>query len=356
LTGCQRQPTTLAATPPKPKAPPRVAEILLKSYRANEAGAIMILMYHHFSPRRPSRGYNRKPDDFRKDLEALYKRGYYPVTVSEIVENRMDVPAGKTPVALTFDDSLPTQFRYIDREGARIVDPDCAVGILAEFCRTHPDWPFKATFFILPPSRNIPPPFYQPESVAEKLAYLLEKGCEIGNHTVTHRNLARLSPDQVRQEIGAPLRYLAGVAPQARMQVLALPYGIPPREEARKWMLSGELDGIHYRHKAILKAASRPVLSPIAKPTSQTRDFAPFDPHGLERILPDPTQRAATFERWLAYFDANPRLRYISDGHPDVVAVPKTFRKSAVESRLRPGQVLQIYPLETPRNAPTRFR
>lgn len=345
LPGCRKDQTATAA-PPKPKpSPPRVSEINLKSYKPNEAGAVMILMYHHFDPKRPSRGLNRKPDDFRKDLEKLYKRGYRPVTVTELVENRMDLPPGKSPVVLTFDDSLPTQFRYVGREGGEKIDPNCAVGILEEFNRKHPDWPVKATFFILPGEGPLPPPFYQPDYVEDKLTYLLEKGCEIANHTATHRRLDRLPPDQVLREIGLPVRYLAEMAPNAKMQSLALPYGLLPKKEAQKYLRAGEWKGTKYENKAVLLAASRPVLSPVtgSKKLSRTANLAAFDPYRLERILPDPTDPGTTFEYWLKFFDANPRLRYISDGNPDVVAVPKAFSKSVVQSRLRPGQVLQVY-------------
>src|SRR5204862_3942708 len=124
----------------KPAGPPKIGEVDLKSYKPNEAGAVMIIMYHRFDPKLPSsdKVYNRRPDDFRKDLEDLYKRGYRPATVTEFLENRMDVPAGKTPAVLTFDDSWDTQFKLVTgTDGQAHIDPDCAVGIMETFQKSH---------------------------------------------------------------------------------------------------------------------------------------------------------------------------------------------------------------------------
>src|SRR5206468_1634880 len=95
-------------------------------------------------------------------------------------------------------------------------------------------------------------------------------------------------------------------------------------------MKSGELNGTHYANKAVLRAAWRPVLSPITieskKNTAQ--DHCVYDPFALERIKPNPSQAqlAGTFEYWLKYFDENPTVRFVSDGNPAVAAVPKSLK------------------------------
>lgn len=350
LTGCRKKEVT-AAPPPRPAGPPKISDVDLKSYKPNEAGAIMIVMYHRFNANKPNGELNRTPEQFRKDLDDLYKRGYRPVIVSEFIENRMDVPAGKTPVVLTFDDSLLTQFKIITgSDGQPHIDPDCAIGMMETFHKEHPDWLLKGTFFILPKGDRQPDPFYQPDAVGEKFAYLLKNGYEIGNHTTTHPHLNRLSAERVRWEIATPVRYLKQVAPEVKLSILALPYGLQPRKDARKYLISGEDGSTRYQNKAVVFAAWRPVLSPVTKSKLSIRytesgKLALFNPYHLERITPNPDPKAGqTFEYWLNYFDDSPGQRYISDGNPQVVAVPKALASTVDAARLKAqGKVLQAY-------------
>lgn len=114
----------------------------------NELGEVLVLEYHLIGY--PEGDWRRTPENFRKDLEALYQGGYYPINLRDLVAKDFAVPKGKTPVVLTFDDSSEGQFRIIpDGKGWRL-DPECAVGIMLEFSRKHPDFPARGTFFVLP--------------------------------------------------------------------------------------------------------------------------------------------------------------------------------------------------------------
>jgi peptidoglycan/xylan/chitin deacetylase (PgdA/CDA1 family) len=164
--------------------------------------------------------------------------------------------------------------------------------------------------------------------VADKLDYLLKNGYEIANHTSTHSSLRRMAPDKIRWELATAVRDIKQIAPKAQMQTLALPYGqVPRNKEALKCLVSGADKGTNYKNIAVLKAAWRPVLSPItqgAKLSRHAMDYCLYDPFNLERCVPDPRQAAkpGTFEYWLKYFDQNPSLRYVSDGNPKIAAVP----------------------------------
>ena len=229
--GCRKRQAVVADVPIKPKPLPEITEIDLKSYKPNESGAVMILMYHRFNPKESNNPLNRTPDQFRKDLDDLYERDYRPATVAEFVENRMDVPAGKTPVVLTFDDALPTQFKVVTgTDGQPHIDPDCAIGMLEKFNKAHPDWPVKGTFFVLPREGRGGDPFGQSDSVAEKFDYLLKHGCEIANHTSTHPQMNHLSPEKIQWEIGTAVKDIKAINPGATMTSLALPYGLLPKK------------------------------------------------------------------------------------------------------------------------------
>lgn len=351
LAGCKRE-AAKPAPPPKPEPPPQVSELDLRSYRPNEAGAVMVIMYHRIEANRKNDDMNRTPEQFRQDLKDLYDRGYRAVTLREFAENRMDVPAGKTPVVITFDDSYLSQFRYLDPAGGEI-DPDCAVGIMEEFSRAHPDWKPKATFFILHGAGN-PPAFYQEGLTETKFAHLLEIGCEIASHSLTHRNFRRMSASEIEKDIAGSVRQIKELAPNAEVTSLAIPYGnIPKSKEALAACASGSADGVDYRMTAVVLAAWRPTLSPITKVGKK----APFagqvasgDMTRIERVLPHPGKAslAGTLEYYLKFFDDNPNMRYVSDGNPKVVAVPRGSASLVDEEKVTAqGKLLQIYTLET---------
>jgi hypothetical protein len=163
---------------------------------ANELGRVMILEYHKIDY--PEERWTRTPENFRRDLETLYARGYRLQSLNGLVEGRITVPAGTTPVVLTFDDSSAGQFRYVEHNGTLEIDPKSGVGVLEAFIREKPDFGRAATFFVLPGAKAPNNLFNQPEHEGRKLRWLVEQGYELGNHTLwastTRRRCARSSP------------------------------------------------------------------------------------------------------------------------------------------------------------------
>jgi hypothetical protein len=102
----------------------------------------------------------------------MYAAGFRPVNLSDVLDNAIDLPAGKSPIVLTFDDARKSQFHLIETDKAYKIDPDCAVGILDAFHKRHSDWPMRATFFVLPKSRLTLEPFGQPGLGPQKMSYL----------------------------------------------------------------------------------------------------------------------------------------------------------------------------------------
>ena len=92
---------------------------------ANEMGQVLVLMYHLIDSEETE--WTRTPENFRKDIALLKAEGFYPVNVRDLASGNIDIPAGKSPVVITFDDSSPGQYRILD-DGT--LDPDSAVGIL----------------------------------------------------------------------------------------------------------------------------------------------------------------------------------------------------------------------------------
>lgn len=273
--------------------------------RPNELGRVMILEYHRIDE--PEDRWTRTPENFRRDLETLYAHGYRLLALNDLLDGRIALPAGTTPVVLTFDDSSPGQFRYLERNGRLEIDPRCAVGILEAFLRERPDFGRGATFYVLPGASRPNRLFDQPAWEGQKLRYLVAQGYEIGNHTLWHANLGRYDERVVRAQLAEAQVWIQRHVPGYRPRTLALPHGVYPRDI--RWAVSGSVNGTSYRHDAILMVAGGAAASPFARS---------FDPWRLPRI--QAVERELRF--WIGYFDRHPEARFVSDGDPTTVTIP----------------------------------
>jgi hypothetical protein len=276
---------------------------------ANELGRVMILEYHKIDY--PEERWTRTPENFRRDLETLYARGYRLQSLNGLIEGRITVPAGTTPVVLTFDDSSAGQFRYVDRNGTLEIDPKSGVGVLEAFIREKPDFGRAATFFVLPGAKAPNNLFNQPEHEGRKLRWLVEQGYELGNHTLWHANLGKYDEATVRQQLAEAQVWVQRHVPEYRFRSLALPHGVYPKEVG--WALTGSAKGTSYRHEAILMVAGGAAPSPFAKTC---------DPVHLPRIQ----AVEQDLRYWLNHFDRTPADRFISDGSSDTVTVPAAHK------------------------------
>lgn len=298
---------------------------------ANELGRIPILMYHSVGgeaefaggPLFDIHGLNIAPATLRRQLQGMYDAGWYPVNMRDLLSPRFFVPKGKTPVVLTFDDARPSQYRTLP--GGKI-DPNCAVGILEAFHRTHPDWPRRATFYVLPESSYNGVPFDQDGQETSKLRFLARSGYELANHTTSHRSLADLPPRTLRWEMAYSTRYFRRQVPGLVMQTMALPYGIAPRDPAH-WhdLLRGMQGGTRYRHRCILLASGGPAFAP-----ADSR----FDLSRIPRIVSAPGE----IEHWFTV----PASLYVSDGSPNTVTVPRSLA-GQVDRRHLDGAKFVVY-------------
>ena len=275
----------------------------------NELGRIMILEYHKIDY--PEERWTRTPENFRRDLETLYARGYRLQSLTALLDGRVTVPAGTTPVVLTFDDSSPGQFRYVDRNGTLEIDSKCGVGILEAFIKEKSDFGRAATFFVLPGASRPNRLFNQPEHEGRKLRWLVENGYEIGNHTLWHANLGKYDETVVRTQLADAQVWVQKHVPDYKLRTLALPHGVYPKDVA--WALSGTAKGTTYRHEAILMVAGGAAPSPFS---------SKFDPVHLPRIQAVERDLSA----WLTHFDKNPADRFVSDGDAGTVTIVAAAR------------------------------
>lgn len=290
---------------------------------ADESGLIMVLEYHRvggdprFAPE-----WTISPEDLRAQLEYLHEHDYYPVNFRDLVGNRIDAPPGKTPVVLTFDDSSRTQFTMIERDGKMVPHPACAVGVLAAFHAEHPDWPMRATFFVLPQADPPNDLFGQPELATEKLRYLVENGMEVGNHTLYHADLSQSTPEEVREQLAGGVREIRKHLPDYEVSTMSVPFGAYPADMGL--LKSGTWQGHGYAH-----TGAADVSGGATYPPGDER----FRPYKVPRIQAEPQKEGFS---WFAdYFETNPEERYVSDGDPTKVSVPEGAGRRLNDDALR---------------------
>lgn len=279
----------------------------------NEMGKVMVLMYHQFVDKETNE-WTRSFDNFRKDLQVLYDKGYRPVNLRDYIDGNIDVPAGYTPVVFTFDDGTSGQFNLIEKEGKLAANPKSAVGIMEEFSKTHPDFPLKGTFFI-----NHTGFFHGKGTPQERLKYLVDKGFEIGNHTVNHANLRKVATAEgIQKEIGGHVKKTAELLPGYVEDELALPLGITSRKYPG-FVEKGEYQGTKYQNRVILLVGSNPAPSPANKDINLLK-LPRIRAMGYKPVAND-------MYHWLDYFDKNPEERYLSDGNKDTFTMPVKFKE-----------------------------
>jgi peptidoglycan/xylan/chitin deacetylase (PgdA/CDA1 family) len=276
----------------------------LKKYKPNELGWVMVLEYHRFDKKEER--WTRTPENFRRDLEKLYKEGYYLTPLRDFVTNSINVPAGKTPVILTFDDGTEGQFRYLKKGNDKVIDPDCAVGMIEAAAKKHPDFGKAATFYVLPRLS-----FGQtPEDATSKLKFLADNGYEIGNHTIDHTGLNTISDAKGIEKIAEHISTLHKFLPGYNVNTLAYPYGGVPKN--LKIAANGEYKGTKYENIAALLVGAEPTVSVNSK------KFKPF-------LIPRIQGIQSELGRYMALFKNYPQFRFISDGNKDIITIPKNL-------------------------------
>lgn len=282
--------TTSSAAPPRPE-----------DVRANELGLVPVLMYHRIVPD-PTSVYERTAEDFRAELERLATEGYVPITTAEFVAGKIDIPAGKHPVVLTFDDGDPTVLT-VGRGNAPA--PGSAIGILLEVAERHPGFRPVASVYV-----NADP-FGGDAAGEQALRWLRENGFEVGNHTIDHSELGAVSTEEAHRAIAEGDAMIRSVLPGYRPSTLALPFGSQPEPADLA------LRGPGYDYTGALLVGANPAPSPYS---------AEFEPAAIPRIRSQgangqDAEYASTI--WLDKLAANSDIRYTSDGDPARISYPE---------------------------------
>ena len=297
-----------------------VAQLKNVNYTPNELGKVMVLEYHLIGY--PEDRWRRTPENFRKDLQMLYDNDFYPVSVLDIAHGNLNVPAGKTPFAITLDDSSAGQFRYLDKNGKLVIDPDCALGIMEDFKKKHKDFPITATFYVLPAIKPTLRLFAQPEYKKQKLEWLVKNGYEIGSHNWYHSMLSKLSDAGVQEHLAMFVKEIREFLPDYEAKTMALPLGMHAKNRALE--VKGEFEGTKYDHQAVMLVGSVSSVSPYSKD---------FNRLAIQRVQAgEHTENPATFMK----SQIKHQTRFVSDGDPKTISAPEKLKdqlKSGLEKK-----------------------
>ena len=291
--------------------------------KPNELGLVPVMMHHQILANDNS-PYDLSPEEFRAEIERLYKDGFVPVRAIDYVNGTMNLPRGKSPVVMTFDDADNNQLGFLP-DGS--VDPKTAVGIMEAFARTHSDFKPTGTFYVpknLFTGNGKPPAF--------TVRWLNQHGYEIANHTSDHLALNTLNPDQVQRELVLGNRLIRRILPEAGVRTMALPLGAMPTPSTLA--VHGTWDGESYSFQGVFLAGAEPAPSPFA---------ARFDPSAIPRIRTTHWsqwhgERDFTAGYWLDLLEKQPDIRYVSDGDPTKITFPKSL-DGGLGERWRPRAI-----------------
>lgn len=304
---------------PKENDPKENIDLDLKP---NEAGKIMVLMYHNIG--KEEKEWVRTPANFLKDLTVLYEKGYRPISLQDYVTGRITTEQGFTPVVITFDDGNLNNFEYLENG---FISKECAVGLLLDFHEKHQDFPLEAIFFITGGQ-----PFKQRGLENKKLSFIIDKGMDIGNHTSNHPSFKNATGEEIQEEIGAQAQLLQGIINRDDYEIntLALPFGERPGDKTlTNYLAFGSYQDIPYKNIAVLNVGWNPGYSPYD---------SRFDYLNIPRIRASEMKvdNVGLYD-YLAYFDKHPEERFISDGVEGVITIPAnklellgTFREKEI--------------------------
>jgi len=178
---------------------------------------VPILIYHRFVPDYEDKTPTTKIrfSDFKRQLQQLYDNGFSLIPLTSWLDGTFVVPEGRRPLILTMDDFWSADQVYIDDDGTP--SPYSGIGILWRFSKDHPDFGFSVSGF-----SNMGDKFFADtvltseqrfirnsednsniwrDKLSEAMVWSIENGVDPYNHTYTHVQLDKTSPQDIQYQL-----------------------------------------------------------------------------------------------------------------------------------------------------------
>jgi peptidoglycan/xylan/chitin deacetylase (PgdA/CDA1 family) len=169
-----------------------------------------ILLYHQYIPydKTNSSAMKMQLSVFRTQLEQLEQAGFTSVSLEDWLKGNLQVPAGKRPLILTFDDLFYSNQIYLEADGTP--SQHTGLGVMWQFNKDYPDFGFKPALFA-----NMGDKLYGnvargdwwyvekgwQDSLAKVIAWCIENGAGVYNHFYDHPDLPKLDSGLIQWEM-----------------------------------------------------------------------------------------------------------------------------------------------------------
>lgn len=308
---------------------PEPIKIDYNKVKPNEAGQIMVVMFHNFVETYPNgkNEYTTTFAEFESLLDELYQKNYRLVSLEDMLNNNIDVPAGCIPMVFTFDDGTAGQFNLVEQDGQLKANPKSAVGIMEAFNSKHPDFGLKGTFYVNLGVET----FKGGGTVQDRLKYLVDKGFEIGNHTKSHVSLPGVkTAAKMLEEVGGNQKLMEEYVPGYKFKAFSLPFGNASKG-LKDYVIQGNYQGTEYKHDSIVLVGANQSPSPVSPK---------FNPFAVPRVRSTGQEKVDCDLAWWLNAMEKGSSQYVSDGNKATVVVPESKKQNVDTAKLNGKQLI----------------
>jgi hypothetical protein len=310
---------------------PQVDAIDYNLVKPDESGQIMVVMFHNFVETPSLKGdkeFTTTFSEFEKLLPELYEKKYRLISLTDMLENNIDVPAGCIPMVFTFDDGTVGQFNLIEQDGKLIANPKSAVGIMETFNEKHPDFGLNGTFYV---NLGLKTTFKGSGTMSDRLNYLINKGFEIGNHTKNHVFLPDVKTSQkMLEEVGGNQKLMNEFVPGYTFNSFSLPFGNASKN-LKEYVIQGNYEGTEYKNLAIMSVGANPAPSPVS---------TKFNPLVFPRVRSTGLTKVDYDLSWWLDTLSKGKSQFVSDGNASIVTVPQSKQQNVDMAKLNGKQLI----------------
>jgi hypothetical protein len=198
-------PTAIATVTPFPTdiPTPTAVPYYINATVWTEEPRVPMLAYHQLAPDTSeySTGHKVRVSDLRAQLESLNEAGFTLVAVEDWINGNISIPAGRKPLIISMDDLFFNNQITLGPDG--VPTTDTSIGIFWQFAQEHPEFGFHLALFANLGDKLYAQPDFPDweEKLARAIAWCLDHGALVYNHTYQHVRLDLTDPPGVKSEL-----------------------------------------------------------------------------------------------------------------------------------------------------------